>query len=76
VRIKVPNNRPRWVPLASGRGFIPLEQVIAQNLDLVYPESPPRAMYLFRLTRGAEGDLEPDPEKDEENEEPGASCGR
>jgi len=72
VRIKVPDNRPRWVPLPSGRGFTPIEQVIAENLDLVYPESPPRAMYMFRVTRGAEADLEPDPEKDEEQQEPGS----
>ena len=72
VRIKVPNNRPRWVPLPSGRGFTPIEQVIARNLDLVYPDSPPQAIYVFRLTRGAEGDLEPDPAKDEEYEEPGS----
>jgi polyphosphate kinase len=72
VRIKVPNNRPRWVPLPGGRGFTPLEQVIAQNLDLVYPESPPEAIHVFRLTRGAEGDLEPDPEKDDLDEEPGS----
>lgn len=72
VRIKVPNNRPRWVGLPDGGGFTPLEQVIAHNLDLVYPETPPRAIYYFRLTRGAEGDLEPDPEKDEEVDEPGS----
>jgi polyphosphate kinase len=72
VRLKVPNNRPRWVPLSSGRGFTPIEQVIARNLDLVYPDSPPQAIHVFRLTRGAEGDLEPDPAKDEEYEEPGS----
>jgi len=72
VRIKVPDNRPRWVPLPSGRGFTPIEQVIAHNLDLVYPETPPREIYVFRVTRGAEGDLEPDPEKDEEDLEPGS----
>jgi polyphosphate kinase len=72
VRIKVPDNRPRWVPVPGGTGFTPLEQVIAQNLDLAYPETAPRNVYLFRLTRGAEGDLEPDPEKDEDKEEPGS----
>jgi polyphosphate kinase len=72
VRIKVPDNRPRWVPLPDGGGFTPLEQVIAHNLDLAYPETPPQAIHFFRLTRGAEGDLEPDPAKDEEVEEPGS----
>lgn len=56
VRIKVPNNRPRWVALPGGTGFTPLEQIIAANLDLMYPSTPPRAIHLFRVTRGAEGD--------------------
>ena len=38
VRLKVPTNRPRWVPLPDGKGFVPLEQVIAANLDLAVPE--------------------------------------
>ncbi len=41
VRIKVPDNRPRWVPLPDGSGFTPLEQVITGNIDLLYPEIPP-----------------------------------
>ena len=36
IRIKVPPNRPRWVPLPNG-GFIPLEQVIARHLNLLFP---------------------------------------
>jgi polyphosphate kinase len=72
VRIKVPNNRPRWVPLPDGTGVTPLEQVIAANLDLMYPETPPQGIYPFRLTRGAEGDPEPDPERDEAPDEPGS----
>ncbi len=55
VRIKVPDNRPRWVPVPEGQGFVPLEQVIAANLDLLYPAAPPRKVYVFRVTRGAEG---------------------
>ncbi len=52
VRIKVPDNRPRWVPLRGG-GWVPLEQVIADNLDLMFPRHVPRRTYLFRVTRGA-----------------------
>ncbi len=33
IRIKVPPNRQRWVPLVEGRGCVPLEQVIAANLE-------------------------------------------
>jgi polyphosphate kinase len=56
VRIKVPNNRPRWIPLPDKAGFVPLEQVIAANLDQLFPNSDPVKTYLFRVTRGAEGE--------------------
>ena len=73
IRIKVPDNRPRWVPVPKGKGFVPLEQVIAENLDLLYPAAPPRKVYVFRVTRGAEG--APDPGSDLQEsatEEPGS----
>jgi polyphosphate kinase len=60
VRIKVPENRPRWVRIPDGEGFVPLEQVIAANLDLVFPGAKVKSTHLFRVTRGAEG--EPPPE--------------
>jgi polyphosphate kinase len=56
VRIKVPGNRPRWIPLLERPGVVRLEQVIAANLDLLYPGSPPRAVHLFQVTRGADPD--------------------
>jgi polyphosphate kinase len=72
VRLKVPNNRPRWVPLPDGAGFIPLEQVIAHNLDLLYPDGPPTAIHAFRVTRGAEAERESEAESDIAGEEPGS----
>ncbi|MDZ7344009.1 MAG: polyphosphate kinase 1 [candidate division KSB1 bacterium] len=56
IRIKVPNNRPRWIPLPEGGGFVPLEQVIAANLELFFPNHDSLKTYLFRVTRGAEGE--------------------
>jgi polyphosphate kinase len=55
VRIKVPANRPRWVPLPGG-GYVPLEQVIASNLKLLFPKAAGLKCYLFRVTRGAKDD--------------------
>jgi polyphosphate kinase len=55
VRIKVPPNRPRWVPLPDG-GYVPLEQVIANNLDDIFPGHSHWDCYFFRLTRGAKDD--------------------
>ena len=51
LRIKVPNNRPRWVPLPDGKGYVPLEQVIAANLDLLYPSDQSLRIYFFQVTR-------------------------
>jgi polyphosphate kinase len=44
VRIKVPANRPRWVPLPGHAGWAPLEQI-----------SP--ASWLFRRRRAPHGDV-------------------
>jgi polyphosphate kinase len=56
VRLKVPTNRPRWIPVAGTGGFLPLEQLIAANLDLVIAPGGPFLPYLFRVTRAAEGE--------------------
>lgn len=72
VRVKVPNNRPRWVPLPDGRSWVPIEQVIAANLDLMFPTTPPLAAYVFRVSRAVEGTLDRAPELHEDPEaEPG-----
>lgn len=72
VRIKVPDNRPRWVSLPDGEGAVPLEQVIAANLDLLYPDTPTDAISLFRVTRGAEGRTEPSADINEDPMQPGS----
>ena len=56
VRIKVPANRPRWVPLAGSKGFVALEQVIASNLSLLFPKAAGLKYYCFRVTRVAKDD--------------------
>lgn len=53
VRIEVPANRLRWVPLPDGAGYVPLEQVIASNLNELFPKATRRRCYLIRVTRGA-----------------------
>lgn len=72
VRIKVPDNRPRLVPL-DGEGWVPLEQVIAANLDLALPGPAPAATFLFRVTRGASGEPDASEElRDDDLREPGS----
>jgi polyphosphate kinase len=56
VRIKVPANRPRWVPLADDNGFVPLEQVIKANLEQLFPKAEKLACYFFRVARVAKDD--------------------
>lgn len=55
VRLKIPPNRPRWVGVPGG-GYVPLEQVITANLDLLFPTAKKIECYEFRLTRGAKDD--------------------
>jgi polyphosphate kinase len=76
VRIKVPANRPRWVPLSEGTGWVPLEQVIAANLQTLFPRATEIACSFFRVTRGAKDDPWDDLAGDEDADlSPGAIIG-
>lgn len=56
VILKVPTNRPRWCRVPGSAGFVPLEQVIAANLDCLFPGNGSLRHSLFRITRGADAD--------------------
>ena len=58
ARVKVPPLLPRFVPLSGGERFVPLEQVIAANLNTLFPEMLIGAHYAFRVTRNADLDFE------------------
>src|SRR5512135_722025 len=76
VRIKVPGNRPRWVPLPDHAGWVPLEQVIADNLSVLFPRASELACFFFRVTRGAKDDPWSDQAGDEDVDlSPGAIIG-
>jgi polyphosphate kinase len=60
IRIKVPENLSRWVPLAEKFQFVPLEQVIGGNLSLLFPGMNVLEYSPFRITRNA--DIEMDAE--------------
>jgi polyphosphate kinase len=66
VRIKVPPNRPRWVPLPDQAGWVPLEQVIVDNLNVLFPRAVELASFFFRVTRGAKDDPWTDQVTDED----------
>lgn len=54
VRVKVPPNRPRWVPLETPYHFVPLEQVMINNLDILFRGMEIIAAHPFRVTRNAD----------------------
>ena len=54
ARVKVPANRDRWVPLDRPHHYVPLEQVIAHNLDDLFRGMEIRSVHAFRVTRNAD----------------------
>lgn len=52
VRIKIPPNRPRWIEVPGG-GYVPIEQVIGNNLELMFSPAREIRFHQFRVTRGA-----------------------
>jgi len=57
ARVKVPPLLPRFIPLADGKRFIPLEQVIALHLDELFLGMEIVSQHPFRVTRDADLDL-------------------
>jgi polyphosphate kinase len=63
ARLKVPPSLPRLIPIDAPEGrkhFVALEDVIAHNLDALFPGMDVRAAYCFRVTRDADLDLQED----------------
>ena len=63
ARVKVPPSLPRLVPIDAPEGrkhFVALEDIIAHNLDALFPGMDVRASYCFRVTRDADLDLQED----------------
>ena len=60
ARVKVPNVLPRFVkiPETDEHTFVPLEQVIAHNLEALFPGMEILSYYPFRITRDAQLDIE------------------
>ena len=56
ARVKVPPLLPRFVALPDGEHFVPLEQVIAGNLQALFPGMEISSYTAFRVTR--DNDLE------------------
>jgi polyphosphate kinase len=62
ARVKVPVGigTPRLLHVGSGTTFVPLESVMAGNLDLLFPSMDVESWALFRVTRNANTESEED----------------
>ncbi|MGI9449555.1 MAG: hypothetical protein ACR2QH_02735, partial [Geminicoccaceae bacterium] len=65
-RIKVPlgSGVPRFLRIEDSGHFVPLEEVMAHNLDLLFPEMEVESCEFFRVTRNANTELEEDQAED------------
>ncbi len=65
-RIKVPlgSGVPRFLRIQDSDHFVPLEEVMAHNLDLLFPEMEVESCEFFRVTRNANTELEEDQAED------------
>lgn len=54
ARVKVPQNRPRWLETGVANQFVPIEQVIAANLETLFMGMQIIESCFFRVTRSIE----------------------
>jgi polyphosphate kinase len=67
ARVKVPNNVPRFVQINTGSDealYLPLEDLIAHHLQLLFPGMVVVEHHLFRVTRNADLEVEEDRDED------------
>ncbi len=60
ARVKVPNVLPRFIRLGDEEHFVPLEEVIAHNLESLFVGMAIKEYYPFRITRDADIELQED----------------
>jgi polyphosphate kinase len=64
ARVKVPPLLSRFMPLPDNERFVPIEQVIAAHLDVLFPGMEIARHHVFRVTRDADVELEEDEAED------------
>ena len=64
ARVKVPPLLPRFIELAEGEIFVPIEDVIAANLDQLFAGMHVVEHYYFRVTRNADLEVNDDGAED------------
>src|ERR1043166_4665851 len=58
AQVELPDDTPRLIPLPGSNAVIRVEELVRANLDLLYPSSVVEQAYAFRVTRGADLDLD------------------
>jgi len=64
ARVKVPSSLPRYLSLPDGSAHVPVEQVIAAHLGLLFPGMEVVDVEAFRVTRNADLDLDEEEAED------------
>jgi len=67
ARVKVPNNVPRFVVVSQSAAeaeFLPLEDLIAAHLPMLFPGMEVVEHHVFRVTRNADFEVEEDRDED------------
>jgi polyphosphate kinase len=60
AQIELPDDTPRLIPVPDLTAVITAEELIRANLDLLYPSSVVEQAYAFRVTRGADLEIDED----------------
>ena len=60
AQVELPDDAPRFTPVPGMHAVIAIEELVRANLDLLYPSSVVEQAYAFRVTRGADLEIDED----------------
>jgi polyphosphate kinase len=60
AQVELPDDAPRFTPVPGLNAVIAIEELVRANLDLLYPSSVVEQAYAFRVTRGADLEIDED----------------
>ena len=64
ARVKVPKILPRWVRVGEGWRYLPLEQLVAANIEALFPGVEILGCFPFRITRNTDFEVDHDEAED------------
>src|SRR5439155_4363302 len=60
AQVELPDDAPRFTPVPGMQAVIAMEELVRANLDLLYPSAVVEQAYAFRVTRGADLEIDED----------------